>query len=245
MRAGHAMVRDHYFFADGPESDVTLADGIAAGAPARLPRSRRWALRWSRFFDFGAGLRPNASRRIGPGMSSSLLVTGLFPSIDASWGRGLPHRDLMSATLAGLWSAPALIAAIAARSPALVPRGWLFAPGNRAGAAMIAGYLADAAARHGVVLPPDIGAGDLPLPFFILLEAALDPEVQGRHLGLLGSIIVADVLYRALADAEAAAASALLPPALAARLARVDDMPGLVRLADALAFGPAADPPFI
>jgi hypothetical protein len=201
-------------------------------------------MRWSRFFDLGP-LRPNASRRIGPGMSSSLLVTGLFPPIDGGWGRGLPHRDLMSATLAGLWSAPALIAAIAARAPALVPGSWLFAPGNPAGAAAIAGYLAEAAARHGVALPAEIGAGDLPLPFFILLEAALDPAVQGRHLGRLGSIIVADVLYRALADAEAAPPPAPLPPSLAERLAAIGDMPGLVRLTDALAFGPAADPPFV
>ena len=38
-------------------------------------------------------------------------------------------------------------------------------------------------------------AANPPLPLFVLLEAAFDPSIGGRHLGLLGSIILADVVF--------------------------------------------------
>ena len=40
---------------------------------------------------------------------------------------------------------------------------------------------------------------DPPLPFFVLLESALDPAIAGRHLGPLGSIIIGEVIGRTIA----------------------------------------------
>jgi hypothetical protein len=41
-------------------------------------------------------------------------------------------------------------------------------------------------------------SNDPPLPFFVLFEAMQEPH-EGRHLGPLGSIIVAEVIFGALA----------------------------------------------
>ena len=41
-------------------------------------------------------------------------------------------------------------------------------------------------------------ADNPPLPFFILFEAAMDPESRGMRLGVLGSILVAEVVFGAL-----------------------------------------------
>jgi hypothetical protein len=44
-------------------------------------------------------------------------------------------------------------------------------------------------------------SNDPPLPFFVLFEAMQQPE-GGRHLGPLGSILVAEVIFGALASAR-------------------------------------------
>ena len=45
-------------------------------------------------------------------------------------------------------------------------------------------------------------ANDPPLPFFILFEAMQQPRSEGLCLGPLGSIIVSEVVFGALADNE-------------------------------------------
>ena len=45
-------------------------------------------------------------------------------------------------------------------------------------------------------------ANDPPLPFFILFEAMQQPQAEGLCLGPLGSIIVSEVIFGALADNE-------------------------------------------
>src|SRR5262249_59813687 len=52
--------------------------------------------------------------------------------------------------------------------------------------------------------PADIEtlSNDPPLPFFVLFEAMQQPEARGLHLGPLGSIIVAEVIFGALAIAR-------------------------------------------
>ena len=46
-------------------------------------------------------------------------------------------------------------------------------------------------------------ANDPPLPLFILFEAMRQPRAEGLHLGPLGSIIVAEVIFGALEHARA------------------------------------------
>ena len=53
-------------------------------------------------------------------------------------------------------------------------------------------------------------SNDPPLPFFILFEAMHQSQAEGLRLGLLGSIIVSEVIFGALAsDPRAADGSSL------------------------------------
>jgi len=82
-----------------------------------MPLDSSWIVRWSRFFEIG-GSRPNFSRRIDQSSANGLGNDVVFPAIDQTNRVGLLYRDLLGATLAGLWSVDALIAEIAVRPPA-------------------------------------------------------------------------------------------------------------------------------
>jgi len=249
MRAGHAMVRSVYFLLEGPQREVSLLQSLTV--PRAVPQMSFWALRWSRFFDLGNGVTPNYSRRIGPGVSSLFYDHAEFPPIDDRPGAGsLPYRDLKSAFFAGLSSVSALIRTIRRMRPGLIADDWMFAdPLVRA--SHLSDWLTKRNTRQSAGLTRDeiaAVAHDMPLPLFVMLEAALDPATEGRRLGVLGSIVIGDVLFRLLnkvAPVTDAMITPSLPPAIAREVLAVTDMPGCVRLVDRLAFGPGANPPFI
>jgi len=114
---------------------------------------------------------------------------------------GLLYRDLFGSALAGMWSVDALIAEIAARRPQFVAASRLLSD-----RACRVGSLRDwlaAAPTYGKLTAADIEtlSNDPPLPFFVLFEAMQQPQ-DGRYLGPLGSIIVAEVIFGALASAR-------------------------------------------
>jgi hypothetical protein len=111
---------------------------------------------------------------------------------------GLSYRDLMSSSAVGLWSADHLIEKLRTLrpdfiglSPLLASREWR--------ARRLAAWLGDEPA-YGRLDPEDIAtlSQDPPLPFFFLFEAAFDPATEGLKLGVLGSILVAEVIFGAL-----------------------------------------------
>src|SRR5204862_8100720 len=109
---------------------------------------------------------------------------------------------LLGATLAGMWSVDALIAEIAARRPDFVALSPLL--DDRAfRVEQLRQWLGSASAAYGGLTPADIEtlANDPPLPFFVLFEAMQQPQ-EGRHLGPLGSIIIAEVIFGTLASAR-------------------------------------------
>ena len=173
-------------------------------------------MRWSRFFEI-KGSRPNFSRRIGPYLSDGLGNDQIFPAVDQTNRVGLLYRDLLGAALAGLWSVDALIGEIAARRPHFISVSRLLADRPYRVSQLSAWLAAEPA--YGGLSPEDIEtiANDPPLPFFILFEAMQQPQAEGLRLGLLGSIIVAEVMFDALADSElpAGRSSASLTEALA------------------------------
>jgi hypothetical protein len=240
LRFGHAMLRDFYVLnkrgRDAP-IELSLRQTLNFASPSQIGSvalPMLWAVQWSRFFDMGGGVMPNYSRRIGPGMSTILIERDLFEPIGAGLSGGLPHRDTMSALRANLWSVNALIEAIAPHAPGLLPQTWPFRdPRNRAGA--IHGSLeALHRLRLGDRFPDDFAsavANDPPLPLFVLLEAARDPDILGKHLGRLGSIILADVVYALAGNAADPPdiAKTVLPAADAAAVARIDSMPTCIR----------------
>ncbi len=201
FRFGHAMVRPEYRINDLSTHDLyNTLEKNSANDPVNMPLDETWMIRWSRFFEIN-GSRPNYSRRIGTYLSDGLGNDQIFASFDATERVGLLYRDLFGSALAGMWSVDALIAEIAARRPQSIAASPLLS--DRAfRVARLREWLA-AAPTYGKLTAADIEtlSNDPPLPFFVLFEAMQQPQ-EGRHLGLLGSIIVAEVIFGALASAR-------------------------------------------
>ena len=198
FRFGHAMVRPEYVINDIFTHDLNnTLEKNSANDPVNMPLDASWIVQWSRFFEIG-GSRPNFSRRIGPYLSDGLGNDQIFPAFDQTNRVGLLYRDLLGASLAGLWSVNALADEVAARRPQLISASRLLA--DRAFRVnSIREWLASETS-YGRLTAEDIEtiADDPPLPFFILFEAM--QQTDGMCLGTLGSIIVAEVIFGALAD---------------------------------------------
>ena len=202
FRFGHAMVRPEYVINDLSTHDLNnTLEKTSANDPVNMPLDATWIVRWSRFFEI-QGSRPNFSRRIGPFFSDGLGNDQIFPAFDRTNRVGLLYRDLLGAALAGLWSVDALIAEIALHRPHFIGISRLLDDRPyRVG--QIRDWLA-AEPVYGALTSEDIEtlANDPPLPLFVLFEAMQQPQAAGLHLGPLGSIIVAEVIFGALADNE-------------------------------------------
>jgi len=200
FRFGHAMVRPEYRINDLSEHDLNnTLEKNSINEPVNMPLDETWIVQWSRFFEIN-GSRPNFSRRIGPYLSDGLGNDHIFPSFDATERVGLLYRDLLGATLAGMWSVDALIAEIATCRPEFIALSRLL--GDRAfRVEQLRTWFSSASAAYGGLTAADIEtlSNDPPLPFFVLFEAMQQPEARGLHLGPLGSIIVAEVIFGALA----------------------------------------------
>jgi hypothetical protein len=202
FRFGHAMVRPEYVINDLSTHDLSTAlEKTSANDPVNMPLDTTWIVRWSRFFEI-QGSRPNFSRRIGPFLSDGLGNDQIFPAVDQTNRVGLLYRDLLGSALAGLWSVDALIAEIAVRRPLLIGISRLLA--DRAYRVGELRAWLTSSPGYGGLTAEDIEtlANDPPLPFFILFEAMQQPRSEGLHLGSLGSIIVSEVIFGALANDE-------------------------------------------
>lgn len=265
LRFGHAMARNSYQLnATNPRPSMLceVLNQTSSRRPGEMPLSVTWLINWSQFFELNPGVTPNLSQLIGPTMSPGLTDRSLFGPIDSDPstppddGRaGLPYRDLISATLAGLWSVDALVWEIGQRNPALVAA----LPGLTSPALYPALAQWLRADQRGTGLTAaDIAAiaADPPLPFYILFEA--EAQTDGETLGPLGSIIIADVIYAILAEEPfAVPTGASLRTTLAALsdqyqgqyrldgLVTITTMPELVKFVANRAGWQACQPPFI
>ena len=215
FRFGHAMVRPEYVINDLSTHDLSKTlEKTSANDPVNMPLNSTWIVRWSRFFEM-KGSRPNFSRRIGPFLSDGLGNDQIFPAIDQTNRVGLLYRDLLGASLAGLWSVDALIAEISTLRPHFISISRLLAD-RPYRVSQIRAWLASVPA-YGGLTSDDIEtlAEDPPLPFFILFEAMQQPRAEGLCLGPLGSIIVSEVIFGALANDGLPNSSASLATALA------------------------------
>jgi hypothetical protein len=206
FRFGHAMARDRYKINPAFEP-LTLGDAIRATSfhtPCSMPLGRKWIIRWSNFFDVPneEGRLAQPSMRIGPHFTAQLESKELFPAIDEDTGQGgLTYRDLMSAAFVRLWSVNSLIEEIRSRRPALI-RNCRLLNDRWYRVERLRTWLEQ---ERGEMTEADINtlANDPPLPFFILFEAAIgpdDPAKRGKTLGVLGSIIVAEVIFGAMLE---------------------------------------------
>jgi hypothetical protein len=208
FRFAHSMIRPHYRL-NRYTRDATIREVIdtsSAKEPQNTPLRKEWLIQWSNFFCID-GSKPNLSRRIGPQYSAPLMKNpDIFPPLLEGSGAnggdplsvGLAYRDLMSSGLAGLWSVGALIEEIRQRRPELIALSPLSDPKHRAAA--LRNWLGRHTRSKGLTNEADLAslADNPPLPFFIQFEAAMDPKTRGMRLGVLGSILVAEVVFGAL-----------------------------------------------
>lgn len=195
FRIGHAMVRDQYDI-NGPRAFIDTFLLSSATRSTSMPLDETWIVRWSQFFRI-KGSEPNLSRRIGPQYSNGFF--NIFPAIDQETKQtGLAFRDLVSGGLLGLWSVDAMIERIAASRPEFIKLSPLLSKRRRRVELLKKWLRAD--------VPPLPGkdittlANNPPLLLFVLLEAAFDSDAPGLRLGVLGSIIAAEVVFGALID---------------------------------------------
>ncbi|BBK44431.1 hypothetical protein STVA_44510 [Allostella vacuolata] len=239
-RFGHAMVRPVYRLNDLPVEPLVANDQpgsldnilwtTSSRVPWRLPLRREQVIQWRHFFDVVDDVRPNLSRRIGP-------QTSAFDVISPGATDGLAHRDLARGGDAGIWSVTALRRNVESRAPGTTGLAPLLAnwPQSQQGIRdfldAVGGDLLD---RDDI----DAVAADPPLAFFTLFEAAQPPS-DGRHLGPLASVIAAEVIFGALAEAGDGKlcklacmiygpSASLLHP-LVDTLSQIRSMPALIR----------------
>jgi hypothetical protein len=216
FRFAHCMIRPAY--RTGAPSAQPLSQALrrtSARAPGLMPLDASWILPWSRFFRIpqeGGDSEPNLSLKIGPHYTSALGDETSFPPPlprDGSAGpargvrtNGVALQDLLSAALSGVWSVQTLYAALQRRIGEL---GW----GDILGSSPLANQETRRTALALWMVRPRLAtrpkdsdvaalAADPPLPFYVMFEAMHDEA--GLRLGRLGSLIVAEVLYRAMLD---------------------------------------------
>ena len=204
FRFGHAMVRNRYDVNGNGQLDAGGAMRFnSRRSPEFTPLSSEWIVKWENFFRInGRGEPKNFSRRLRPSFSSlaksEFYFAPLMPVVDGDGDApGLPSRDLISAIFGRVWSVPKLIDALREKKPALadfLPTYDKFFPGLTA-------WLEDTGNPDGIseqFEPEDIVAiaQDPPLPFFVLYEAMVSHD--GKRLGPLGSIIVAETMVGAM-----------------------------------------------
>jgi hypothetical protein len=198
FRFGHSLVRNQYRINDIATNELSEnLEKTSLSDPINMPLNEGWIVQWSQFFEID-GKKPNLSRRIGPKFSDALGSARIFPAIDETDRVGLAYRDLISSSLAGLWSVDHLIEELRARRPDLIGQSQLLA--NREWRVRrLAAWLSEEPV-YGRLTSEDIGtlSQDPPLPLFCLFEAAFDPQTEGLTLGILGSIIAAEVIFGAL-----------------------------------------------
>lgn len=262
FRFGHAMVQDSYRLGPRPAKEFTitaLLNETSADQPGRMPLRREWAVTWSRLFDLDAAEPPIPSRALTSVHSAQLGQPRNFPAIDQTEVGGTLYRDLMGAAFARLWPVGALADRIARERPALAAASPLLRdPRERARA--IRAWLDRRALPPRFALDPEDAeaiAAAPPLPFYVLFEA--ETESGGERLGVLGSVIIAEVIYGALhrermpqeiPGGTLADALRRLPQdfGLAADLTEFQglaSMPALIRALSAFDGWDAADPPFL
>ena len=205
FRFGHAMIRGKYSFnpkelirdSGGFELTFILQHTSEKGA-SMMPFEDVWTIDWEQFFGSDPATT-NFSVRIGPWTRADLEKA--VQENDSA--PGLIMRDLTSSIATQPWSVRALAERLSNThgellrlSPYLA--GALNDAKNPPWFTDMSRWLSDRRSPLGLSLDDnDIRtlATDPPIPFFARFEAGVDPDIFGKHLGVLTSIVVADVIY--------------------------------------------------
>jgi len=241
FRIGHAMTRPTYRLNERLGHDPGI-DELLGGAIFRNgPLPSNWILEWSRFFKLGGAL--NYACKFAATQKLALNNSNLLTIVDASTFAGMPSnntisvRDWLSATAARMWRTDALVNALSEHY-----RGLRFLRPTQIAEWLLELIQARANDDEKAILRSRLSdlAGDLPLPLYVMLESQMDPDVLGERVGVLGSILIGEVLFRRLAEEDEAAehdplthaAREAVGDANWAEIESIRDMPALVRLAE-------------
>jgi hypothetical protein len=213
-RLGHSMVREVYdynrvfTFRPGGVTPATFSllfrfSGLS-GTGGNVPIPSDWIIDWRRFFSVGSGATVGLSRNIDP-----LIATQLHDVPNLPRPSSLPARNLLRGRSLGLPSGQSVAKLMRLRplSPSDIAKG----PDG------------EVAVEHQLHI-------ESPLWYYILMEAQI--MGQGKHLGQVGSRIVAEV-FVGLLEADSSSFLAKRPgwkPTLPAQQA------GTFTMADLLTF---------
>lgn len=209
-RFGHFMVRpDYQIHQDSRQELLHVLETSSARSPVSFPLTPEWIADWSLFFDInenergcgdelsnGENRKFNKSVRLRPHLPVLLTTSEIVKSPDQK-GSGLLYRDLIRGAASSLWSVKGLKEWLCANGHnELVSLSKLLAD-DKHRACTIDEWLNDECRSHHLTLEERKNiAEDPPLIFYMLFEA--HREEDGENLGLLGSLILAEVLYRSL-----------------------------------------------
>ena len=228
FRFAHSMIRPRYLFNIEQPTESGLADHhfdielilnqTSEKGPELMPLEEKWLIDWACFFGTHQGddnfdkLQKiiNLSIRIGPWSSVSIGSEN-----DKDDG-GLIARDLLSSIAMGPWSIGALVGELRRHDDraALLEASTFLNPVSKADkdppwAESIRDWLSKRSEAVGTGSEFYLNAqeirdlaNDPPIPFFVRFEAGTDPDGLGTHLGILGSMVVADVIYGILQHDE-------------------------------------------
>jgi hypothetical protein len=202
-RLGHAMVRSEYTLNDKRLNSsgkplIAPTEKILKRSSSRKPRlmpiACNWLVDWARFFDLKeTNKEVNLSRRISPCVGGALASSHHFENEDSAEG-GLFYRDLVRGADASLRTVASLIGLLRERDRC---RSRLLCdPKFRK--RTIKSWLDDCK----IFSEDEIQclSDDPPLFFFLLFEAEHDQN--GECLGILGSVILAEVFFAAYRKGE-------------------------------------------
>ena len=227
-RFGHVMIRPHYRLADrGRAFGVReILENNSSRTPAAMPFNEEWVARWSRFFDF-TGVVPDRvetldhqlSAKLGPHMHSGTKTNSLITNPDAFGTSGILYRDFIRGASVPLRS----VDSIAGKYKKDLGKHCDLLKKNKERQSRIEAWLN---ARHDLLLSQQADkskilskqeisciAGDPPLLFYILFESqegfCNGKKIDGAHLGVLGSAIISDVVFRRLSSQTEESVSSL------------------------------------
>jgi hypothetical protein len=203
FRFGHSMIRAAYRL--NPSAPIAfdieqILNRTSDKSPSDVPLEAAWLINWELFFSDDPTVG-NVSTRIGPWSQ-----VGIGEEVP---GEGnLIVRDLLSSVAIRPWSVGHLVDRLReSHGPLLEKSEFLSGSSNsssRPWATPIAQWLTERSeGTHGTEFKLSTEeiqalANDPPIPFFVRFEAGLDSGNGGERLGILGSIVVADVIYGVL-----------------------------------------------
>lgn len=194
FRFAHSIVRNKYRVRSDLQEETMVALGFNSQVtPSKDKLTQKWHVDWARFFDTPSTPALNLSKCIAPRYPAALRDNYMFPAKTDLDCRGLANRDLLTACYSGLLSVPALCTKMRTLF------GQQTVPEFDTWRAPLRAWLTEHWPTGAPPQDADITrlVDDPPLPFFVMFEA--HHAKAGKSLGVIGSIIVAETIYGAMA----------------------------------------------